>query len=1025
MSRRIGVTQTIALAIVVGVTMNIPNQGSAREAANIQALEAISRDAEEHFLARRGPAWQMYAGERTGPFGMLNASEDVALIGVEADGSLIYYGTDNINAALTTRTNTLWPGGISGHNLTGANTFTMAIWDGGVVRASHQEFGGRVILQNTGTPAGHATHVGGTMMASGVVASAKGMSPEAFLFSYDWDNDTSEMASAASSLHVSNHSYGRITGWRYDSGDWYWYGNTNISLVEDYGFGFYDSQAATWDLIAYNAPHYMICKSAGNDRSDSGPNVGQSYFINFGSGWVQQNTDAPPRDGGPEGWDTVSWYSTSKNIMTIGAVADLPSGVYTGPGSVGMTSFSGWGPVDDGRIKPDVVANGQSLYSTYSGSDTDYASSSGTSMSTPNFSGTANLLFQHYYDTHDEMARAATIKAVVIHTADECGPAPGPDYMFGWGLVNAHAAADLISQDVEQDFHIQELTLAQDDTLRFLFYTTGEEAARVTISWTDPPGTPVPASLDPPNPMLVNDLDLRLIQISDGNEHMPWVLDRDNPGSAATFNDNVVDNSEQVFLAAPSEGEYVVQISHKELLESGSQDFSLVVTGMFWLDDPRIPPENLTADLSLEEGSVSLEWTQEGMEEEGFLGFTVYRDGQLLGSTESPSWQDQLPGFGFYRYTVSSSWQMGASSLNPSAEVFWAEPLAPILPGVTVLDTLSGLVEVTWEQIRPYPVRYDDGDSDVRIYFSSGATPGMMVVRSFEVTGDWDRVYSINAFLLEGSAGFGELEYVLFRDHESGERPGEEVYRTEPLLPESEGWHELLVEAGEGIPVTVGEQVWAGVAWRQPGRTELGLDTSAPLEPISHFSSNGTSWISLSDFLSGVYEGNPMIRLAFGVPEEIGENGLLQYSVGLQGETAETTEERRFEFTLTASEPCTVLIHAHYLQGDAGPTELIVEPFSSWLPDLVSQPQTWEIGQAYPNPFNPVVSLPVSLAERGRIQLVVYDVLGREVSDLSTEARAAGRHLVSWDATGLASGVYFLKVTAGPETALLKVVLLR
>ncbi len=93
------------------------------------------------------------------------------------------------------------------------------------------------------------------------------MAPNASLRAFDWNSDLAEMAAeAASGALVSNHSYGFARGWYGGS----WYGTPSISTQEDYKFGFYDSYAQAWDLVAYDAPYYLIVKSAGNDRNDCG-----------------------------------------------------------------------------------------------------------------------------------------------------------------------------------------------------------------------------------------------------------------------------------------------------------------------------------------------------------------------------------------------------------------------------------------------------------------------------------------------------------------------------------------------------------------------------------------------------------------------------------------------------------------------------------------------------------------------------------------------------------------------------------
>jgi hypothetical protein len=382
------------------------------------------------------------------------------------------------------------------------------------------------------------------------------------------------MATAASSgLQVSNHSYGYATGWYYDGADWYWFGDLSINTVEDYGFGFYDSEAQTWDQIAYDAPEYVIVKSAGNDRNDFGPGAGGGHY-HWDGGWVWA-TDTHDPDGGSDMYDCVSWNGNAKNIITVGAVNDIPLG-YTQPSDVVQTVFSSWGPCDDGRIKPDIVANGAGLYSCSDAGNASYITYSGTSMSSPNTSGSINLLIGHYEATHGSAKpRSATIKGVIIHTADEAGTNDGPDYQNGWGLMNTETAADIIAADVTQPMRIHEddLSNGETDYYHFRVYTTKD--LRVTIAWTDPPGTPPSPSLNPTTPMLVNDLDLRVVHVGSATTYYPWILDRANPGNAATTGDNSVDNMERIDVENASAGLYVVSVSHKGSLSS-SQQYSIV-----------------------------------------------------------------------------------------------------------------------------------------------------------------------------------------------------------------------------------------------------------------------------------------------------------------------------------------------------------------------------------------------------------------------------------------------------------------
>ena len=490
------------------------------------------------------------------------------------NGMPVYYITSNLNAAKTVSTNKLWTGGSAGLNLSGSG-ITLREWDESAPRSTHVELTGRVTQGDAGTYiATHSTHVAGTMLATGIDINAHGMANQAFLRAFDWNNDYAEMsAEAASGALLSNSSYGYITGWIWDGAIWDWYGDPSISPVEDYAFGFYGPDAASVDSITYYAPYYLPCKAAGNDRGE-GPAVQPvTHYVWDGTNWVL-STAIRNLDGGSTGYDCLAHgWGVSKNDLTVGAVYPIPAG-YSSPSDVIFASFSGTGPTDDGRIKPDIVADGINLYSTGSASDNAYLTMSGTSMATPTTTGSLALLQQHYHNLHGTYMRASTLKGVVLHTADEAGTNPGPDYMFGWGLLNTAKAASVISNN--STALIKEVTLVNGTTYTMNIKSNGTEPLRATICWTDPAGTPPPVSLNPPNLMLINDLDLRI----DGNAYKPWVLNPASPSAAATTGDNFRDNVEQVYIANPGSGCHTLTVPHKGTLSGGSQVFSLVISGI-------------------------------------------------------------------------------------------------------------------------------------------------------------------------------------------------------------------------------------------------------------------------------------------------------------------------------------------------------------------------------------------------------------------------------------------------------------
>jgi hypothetical protein len=172
--------------------------------------------------------------------------------------------------------------------------------------------------------------------------------------------------------------------------------------------------------------------------------------------------------------------------------------------------------------------------------------------------------------------RSATLKGLAIHTADEAGN-EGPDYRFGWGLMNTRKAAEVISNRNVKSF-IQENELSDGSTYTFKVEATGTEPLKVTMAWTDPKATPVEPQLDPRDKMLVNDLDMTVTKGS--NTFQPFKLDPENPSDLATTGDNNVDNVEQVLIENASSGTYTITIDHDGTLTNGSQEYSLIVTGI-------------------------------------------------------------------------------------------------------------------------------------------------------------------------------------------------------------------------------------------------------------------------------------------------------------------------------------------------------------------------------------------------------------------------------------------------------------
>ena len=456
------------------------------------------------------------------------------------DGIPIYYTTFNVAAAKSTRTNHLNAGGSLGLNLMGQN-MTIHIWDDGVARASHQEYDGaggtdRFSIGDGSTEMDyHAAHVTGTIIASGVNAKAKGMAPHAKAIGYDWNNDEAEtITAAANGMLISNHSYGY-----------------RASSLPDHYFGGYITDSRDWDNIMFEAPNYLMVVAAGNNGNDDSSN-------------------GTPLAGNSS-YDKLTGHTTAKNGLVVANADDANIDANGNLVSVSISSSSSEGPTDDLRIKPDIAGNGVGVYSTYSSNNAAYGSISGTSMASPNVAGSLLLLQQHYNNINGSFMKASTLKGIALHTADDAG-ANGPDSKYGWGLMNAKKAAQTISQNGNES-KVEELTLINGQTYQITVNSDGINDLMASISWTDRPGAATTVT-NSSTPVLVNDLDVRVSK--SGTTYTPWKL----TGVATNGKgDNNVDPYERIDVANAF-GEYIVTVTHKGSLTGGSQNFSLILTGV-------------------------------------------------------------------------------------------------------------------------------------------------------------------------------------------------------------------------------------------------------------------------------------------------------------------------------------------------------------------------------------------------------------------------------------------------------------
>jgi hypothetical protein len=398
---------------------------------------------------------------------------------------------DNLLGRSLHRVNTLQDGV---RNLKG-DGINIGVWD---ERTSpHLDFTGRLTNVETGTAGSHGTHVSGTIGGGGLINPvARGMAPKANIFSYFFSGDiqtTMATAIPTNTLISSNHSYHDGLGVQC--------GTSGASAA-------YSLRARNTDLNINNNQYHLHCHSSGNAQTSC-----------------------------TDGWGTITGAGkAAKNIMVVGNITTSET----------LSGSSSCGPVHDGRIKPEIVGMGTSVFSTYTPLNT-YSTISGTSMSTPGITGIAALLTQRYKQLNgNTLPNSSLIKNIACNTARDLGTV-GPDYRFGFGRVNALAAVRIL----EQNRYVTN-TITTGGVNEFTINVpAGATRLNVMLTWNDPAAA-ANASL-----AIVNSLDLSLVKGAEVTR--PWILNKENPAAAATKAKDTVSNIEQVTIDNPT-GTYTVRV---------------------------------------------------------------------------------------------------------------------------------------------------------------------------------------------------------------------------------------------------------------------------------------------------------------------------------------------------------------------------------------------------------------------------------------------------------------------------------
>ena len=389
--------------------------------------------------------------------------------------------------------------GIGGRNLTGKGV-TVGVGDDANV-ASNIDFIGRLINRTPAYYDYHGTHTTGTAAGAGLInPKYKGMAPEATIVSQYF-----------SDIIVNAPTYFNDNNLTFTSNSYY------ASADGCDGNSFYDILSNYIDALSRDNDRILHVVAAGNDGALTCTTY-PSSFATIKSGW-----------------------QCAKDVLTVGAIDNATNII---------ASLSSRGPVSDGRLKPEIVAGGANVISTFPFNG--YGASSGTSMAAPAVTGSLALLTQRYKQLNGNANPPAfLLKALLCNSAIDKGNS-GPDFTYGFGDLNTRKAVEDLEANVFFINTIGNGSLNQQG----INVSPGAKQLKVLLYWPDKEADPNAAV------SLVNDLDLSVTEPSSAI-HLPLILNSTPAGVNVTAVEGAdhLNNIEQVVINDPPPGNYTINIS--------------------------------------------------------------------------------------------------------------------------------------------------------------------------------------------------------------------------------------------------------------------------------------------------------------------------------------------------------------------------------------------------------------------------------------------------------------------------------
>ena len=441
----------------------------------------------------------------------------------------------------------------------------VAVADSGLDE-DHGDFGTRVIgnvdVIGDGSTAdahsGHGTHVACTVLGDGARGGYAGVAPEAELYFQAMENDNNGNFQWSSINNMLNTAYNNgarthTNSWGSESSsEWGVY----TSSSEDV-----DDRARYYDQFYSGRQGLTILFAAGNDGPDS---------------------------------DTIGSPATAKNLLAVGNSQNR----YTGAPN-NIMDGSSRGPVDDGRIKPDVIAPGGYVRSCKAQEATDtggatwtsnwYMEYTGTSMATPNAAGTAALIREYITEIAQRPEpQGALVKALMILGAKDVGIRDIPNNDEGWGRVDLkNTLAPTNGRGIWVDD--RSMLSATGNSKSYSFnVTTAGQPFKAVVAWSDERGSRFS------NTQLVNNLNL-LVTTPSGVEYKGNEFSQGRSIQGGTYDS--LNNVEVVLVDSAEAGLWTVKVIDANHNGGRAQPYAVAVSGV-GVNDLRPDPSPIVSSFS-------------------------------------------------------------------------------------------------------------------------------------------------------------------------------------------------------------------------------------------------------------------------------------------------------------------------------------------------------------------------------------------------------------------------------------------